>query len=158
MEPEELKSNNCEIIWVQIKIKGAAHLYIGSAYRPPDKDDPEYINIIDSQLARIPQGAHVWLGGDFNLPGIDWKDGIVQKQANRPKIWSQLLTVTKDRFMEQQVKEPTRITENSETILDLFFTNNETLVNNVQVIPGISDHKAVYVESSLKTTKEQETT
>ena len=61
----------------------------------------------------------------------------------------QLLTITKDTFLEQVVTEPTRVTESSSNILDLFFTNNETLVNQVHVIPGIGDHEAVFIESSL---------
>ena len=51
------------------------------------------------------------------------------------------------------VSEPTRITEDTANVLDLFFSNNESLVNRVEVIPGISDHEAVYVESSLRPAK-----
>ena len=65
----------------------------------------------------------------------------------------QLLTITKDTFLEQVVTEPTRVTESSSNILDLFFTNNETLVNQVHVIPGIGDHEAVFIESSLRPMK-----
>ena len=54
------------------------------------------------------------------------------------------------------VTQPTRITEDTENILDLFFCNNSTLVNCVEVISGISDHECVYFESGLNsdTTKE----
>jgi hypothetical protein len=48
------------------------------------------------------------------------------------------------------VDEPTRITADTSNILDLFFTNNISLINKVEVIPGISDHEAVYLESSLR--------
>ena len=51
------------------------------------------------------------------------------------------------------VDEPTRITETKSSILDLFLTNNDTLVNQTRVIPGISDHEAVFIESSLRPTK-----
>ena len=51
------------------------------------------------------------------------------------------------------VKSPTHYTDTTEAILDLFLTNNATLVNKVEVIPGISDHEAVYIESSLRTDK-----
>ena len=49
--------------------------------------------------------------------------------------------------------EPTHITSTSQSTLDLFFTNNSSLVNKVEVIPGISDHEIVYIESSLKPRK-----
>jgi hypothetical protein len=51
------------------------------------------------------------------------------------------------------VKSPTHYTDTTEAILDLFLTNNATLVNKVEVIPGISVQEAVYIESSLRTDK-----
>ena len=42
--------------------------------------------------------------------------------------------------MEQLVKEPTR----GDSFLDLTLVNNPNLVEEVKVIPGMSDHKAVY--------------
>ena len=51
------------------------------------------------------------------------------------------------------VSSPTRITEYSSNLLDLFLTNNRTLVNKCEVIPGIGDHEAVYVESSMSPMK-----
>ena len=46
--------------------------------------------------------------------------------------------------------EPTRITETQSNTLDLFFTINNTIVNQVRVIPGISDPEVVFIESSLR--------
>ena len=51
------------------------------------------------------------------------------------------------------VSSPTRITEYSSNLLDLFLTNNRTLVNKCEVIPGIGDHEAVYLESSMRPMK-----
>jgi hypothetical protein len=51
------------------------------------------------------------------------------------------------------VLEPTRITETQSNTLDLFLTNNTILVNQVRVIPGISDHEAVVIESNLRPIK-----
>ena len=45
---------------------------------------------------------------------------------------------------------PTRITASTSNILDLFLTNNASLVNKCEVIPGLSDHETVYVEASLR--------
>jgi hypothetical protein len=70
----ELKvENNCELVWTKIKVRGSKDIYVGSFYRPPNNIDAEYLGTLESYLARIPthNGAHLWLGGDFNLPGID---------------------------------------------------------------------------------------
>ena len=64
-----------------------------------------------------------------------------------------LLTIMKDPFLDQVVTEPTRITETTPSIREIFFTSNQTLINKVEVIPGISDHEAVFIESSLKPMK-----
>ena len=65
-------------------------------------------------------------------------------------ISNQLLSIAKDSFLEQVVTEPTRITETTSNILDLFFTSNPALINKVEVIPGIRDHEAVFIELSLR--------
>ena len=61
-----------------------------------------------------------------------------------------MLPIAKASFLEQNVTERTRITETTSNILDLFFTSNPTLINKVEVIPGIGDHEAVFIESSLR--------
>ena len=66
---------------------------------------------------------------------------------------NQLLTTMKDSFLDQVVMDPTRITETTCNILELFFTSNLTLINKVEIIPGISDHEAVFILSSLKPMK-----
>ena len=138
------------MIWVQIQVIGASHLYVGAFYRPPDIDNPEYLSHLDASLSRIPEGAHVWFGGDFNLADINWTDNSVCPSATKPALCSQLIDITNDPFLQQLVTEPIRITETTESNLDLFFTNNSSLISNVEVIPGISDHEVVYIEASLR--------
>ena len=153
-EPEELKIDAyCEMVWVHVQIPGATQLYIGSLYRPPDQNDPAYLDQLNTCLSRIPVGAHTWLGGNFNLGDIDWETETVKPNPYKSGLCHQLLQISKDHFLDQLVLEPTRITEDIGNTLDLFFSNNQSLVNRVEVIPGISDHETVYVESSLRPAK-----
>ena len=157
-EPEELKiddSIDCEVVWAKIKIRGSSDLYIGSFYRAPDKTKPDYLEHLQSKLARIPtdKGAHLWIGGDFNLPDINWDDESVLPYATCSSVSKQLLHLAKDAYLDQMVTQPTRITETTANTLDLFFTSNATLINKVETIPGISDHEAVFIESSLRPMK-----
>ena len=150
-EPEEMKvEGSCELIWAHIQVPGSSQLFIGSFYRPPDENDSGYLDQLQSCLSKIPTGAHTWIGGDFNLGDIDWTTDSVKQYANKPGLCHQLLRISKDNFLDQLVLEPTRITEDTANILDLFFSNNQSLVNRVDIIPGISDHEVVYVESSLR--------
>ena len=85
-EPEELKvDNNCELVWTKIKVRGSKDIYVGSFYRPPNNIDAEYLGTLESYLARIPthNGTHLWLGGDFNIPGIPvyWTNENIKKRT-----------------------------------------------------------------------------
>ena len=157
-EPEELKvspQDDIELAWVKIKTLGSNDLYIGSFYKPPGRSDPQYLDKHYSFITRMPtaNGAHLWIGGDFNLGDINWEKETVNEYATNGTQCNQLLTITKDTFLDQVVQEPTRVTETTANVLDLFFTNNSTLTNKVEVIPGISDHEAVFIESSLRPLK-----
>jgi endonuclease/exonuclease/phosphatase family metal-dependent hydrolase len=85
--------------------------------------------------------------GDFNLPSINWENG-----TNKPSpqygtcINQKILDIISDNNMEQIVTEPTR--ENN--TLDLCFTNNPGLVQNLEVEPGISDHNMVTIAVNTK--------
>ena len=153
-EPEELKvDSRCELQWVRVKVVGTSHLYVGSFYRTRDETDPDYLSNLETYLQWIPSGSHIWLGGDFNLPGIDWDSESVKPYATHSQESHQLLSVAKNCFLDQMVTEPTRSTEDTQNVLDLFFTSNQSLVNRVEIIPGMRDHDAVMVESSLRPNK-----
>jgi hypothetical protein len=154
-EPTELVDGDgdCELVWTKIVVKGAQDLYIGACYKPPSRTEPEYLDNLRSSLSRIPRGAHIWLGGDFNLADIDWNDECPKPNASLRNQCQQLLDIASDAFLEQVVDKPTRITEFTATILDLFFTSNKTLINRCEVIPGLSDHETVFFESSLRPVK-----
>ena len=95
--------------------------------------------------------SHIWLTGDFNLPDIDWCQDTVNIKNNTKHRESHeaFLDMLDAAALTQTVREPTR----DENTLDLFSTNNETLITRCTVIPGISDHDAVLIESRLRPQK-----
>ena len=76
-------------------------LYVGSFYRPPDDNDPAYLDHLQTYLSRIPVGAHTWLGGDFTLADIDWETESVKPYAIKTGL--ELLRISKDHFLDQMV-------------------------------------------------------
>ena len=152
-QPAELEpspGSESEMVWVQVKIKGSRNLYICSLYLPPALQKPGCLQDFQVSLQKIPNGSHVWVGGDFNLPDIDWANYAVKPYAVQPTLSAELLSIISDSHLDQVVGFPTRITEYTANTLDLFFTNNSTLINTVKPMPGISDHESVFVESSLR--------
>ncbi|KAK3085493.1 hypothetical protein FSP39_004174 [Pinctada imbricata] len=155
-EPPDLKrDDHYEQLWVKVQVKGTPDLYIGSFYKPPNETDDECLIQLDRTIQSIRQSenANIWLGGDFNLGGIDWDNYALKSKSQNTRQCKQLIDQCQDNYLEQVVQQPTHMTNTSQTILDLFFTNNSSLINKVEVIPGISDHEIVYVESSLRPKK-----
>ncbi|MEW8545255.1 MAG: reverse transcriptase family protein [Candidatus Thiodiazotropha sp.] len=85
--------------------------------------------------------SHVLVMGDFNMKEIDWVNYEATESENH--ISNIFLEGIKDTFFFQHIKEPTRYREgNIPSLLDLVFTNEENMVNNVKYLPsmGRSDH------------------
>ena len=83
----------------------------------------------------------VVLGGDLNLPGVDWEGNAdsrnhEQIMVNR-MIW--------ESGMIQVVSEPTR----GENTLDVVLVKPEDFWKQTKVIDGISDHKVVMVDLNV---------
>ena len=138
---------DCELLWVKIDIIGSKSLYVGGFYRPHVNDKVSAESLKNS-LSRIidKTNSHIWVAGDFNYPGIDWRSGGLKPNCSYPMLHRDFIDMLEDYSMTQIIQDPTR----DSNTLDLFITSNETLINNAQVIPGISDHDAVVIESALK--------
>ncbi len=135
-------NNSSESIWVKIQCKNQPWLFVGAHYRPPNGDIQPVIELT-STLTKITQehpASNIILGGDFNLPSIDWEQASVK---DKPQYGNNLNTAFMDMLntlgLSQMVSIPTRLSNT----LDLLITNNPDMVKNVDTRPGISDHEAV---------------
>ena len=138
---------DCEIIWARIQLAGCKDLLVGAFYRVPDNKDLGYLENLRSSLARIntSKGTTVCLGGDFNLGDINWETRSVPPGSSK-KAMSELIIEIADQFnLDQMVTEPTR----EDRILDLFLTNNPSLVQKSAIIPGISDDDGIPMTDRL---------
>ncbi|CAG2232905.1 unnamed protein product [Mytilus edulis] len=82
--------------------------------------------------------------GDLNLPDINWNSTSIQGNKVNSGINKRLLDMIHNCHMEQTVTFPTRL----DNTLDLFLTNRPSLINRCSPLPGISDHDAVFIETS----------
>ena len=150
-----LEVPNCELIWCNINIAGTKTLHIGAFYRPDISDDHS-LDSLDSSLGKIPKSHAILLGGDFNLPEIDWEAG--QIKSNRYyDHHNQIFEIMGDHGLSQHItgctrKDPVHGTENT---LDLLFTNRPNAVISSTVTPGISDHDAANIEFDIKPVRAQ---
>ena len=141
-EQKELQTD-CEILWVKLELEGYKSLYIASYYRNQEGDSHSFEELRKS-LEHVSQlKGDVWVLGDLNFPDISWSEEhvpSVKPGYSFPKLYEDFINTLDDCNLEQMVSKPTR----GKNTLDLFLTSNYTLVNNVDVKPGISDHDLVF--------------
>lgn len=131
--------NNTESIWCRVQLSKGGTIVLGTYYRPPNMNDIDELSHI---LSSIPDSS-VIIGGDFNLPNVEWTGtSFCTDNSSLYKGFNDLIISFS---LQQFVLSPTR----NNSILDLLLTNNPSLVSNVTVIPGISDHSAVVCDLSL---------
>ena len=91
--------------------------------------------------------CNIWVAGDFNLPKMDWDHVCPSPNCKHPPFYRQITEVLNDSNLTQTVSLPTR----DSNILDLFFTTIPTLVQQVSILPGISDHGIVQIQVNTST-------
>jgi len=139
-----------EIVWASIALLNRKTIIIGSYYRPPSKSKEE-LHSLQQSLIKLPKYADqklIILAGDFNAPDIDWNMNA-PTSGTRTSLHQELIDITLEASLTQMHLEATR----GNNLLDLYFTNNPTLVKSSKSIPGISDHDMVITDSDIKPVK-----
>lgn len=143
-----------EAIAADVKI-GRQDILILSIYRPLNSSEKEnntygnYLRRVESELNNISQWACFKkktsiIIGDFNPDRL---------RLDRSE-WKILRDLEEVNDLHCLINEPTRVTENSQTLIDEMLTNNLDLVKNCDVFnPEISDHSKIYGEITVKVKK-----
>ena len=140
---EKYQSENIEAIWVELSLCSQKML-IGTVYRPPDRDD--FYTLFPPILEQIWQTRkNLLIIGDLNsdltLNGMNDKGRRLKTKLNNYNL-------------KNMIKDPTRETETTKSVLDLVIVNDASKVttSGVQDI-CIADHKLVYLKYTLKRSK-----
>ena len=152
-EVREFQEDNCELIWVRLKLPGRKHLYVCSYYRPDVADEASF-NAFNASLTKATSisNAHLIVAGDLNFPSWDWNEMKMKPNATYPRLHNTFIDALNDLGMEQMVKDPTR----GQNTLDLVITNNPQQIPRVEVLPGLSDHDAVFCEINIHPQKRRQ--
>ncbi len=144
---------DCEMVWCKIQLVGQKTLYVCSYYNPLTSNEKGYLELDKSlKLTKSVKNAVLIVGGDFNLPGWDWKNHLVKPGAPSPHLHHFVGDVLDDNSLVQLVEFPTR----GENTLDLVATNFPAKIPRVDPIPGISDHSAVFFEVDVCASKSKQ--
>ena len=88
----------------------------------------------------------MFIGGDFNLSGLDWKNRTLNQTQSIKKKHYEFGNTLDYTGLVQLIELPTR----QENTLDLMLTNQ---ILRTEIIPGILDHDIVFAELNITSTK-----
>ena len=128
-------------------MSAANNFIVISVYRPPNDDEAyahAFANTITDICNKYPKDT-IWVGGDMNLPDIDWEENTITGNQYKKVINELLKSTIDDAGVEQVVNFPTR----GQNIRDIFATSTPFLVTTCKPKIGVSDHERVYVESRV---------
>ncbi|KAL8593065.1 hypothetical protein ACOMHN_017991 [Nucella lapillus] len=135
--------------------KKSEPLILGSIYRTPSATSTqqmaEILRTLDTAKNNAKSNGVIWIGGDLNLPDIEWETQQVVGHQNPMRVNRDFLDKINDMGLVQTNDKPTR----GENILDIFCSNRPDLVTRSTTLPGLSDHDILLTDSRLKAAKKK---
>jgi len=141
---------NSEAVVCQATLSRHQSVIICSFYRPPNnnirsvKDLCDLFTNIITKYPNIP----IWLADDLNLSNIDWENTCTQGSTYPLALCDTIIDFLQGYGFTQVVNFPTNI-------LDVFMTNRPSSIHRCVPIAGISDHEAIFFESSVTFSQHQ---
>ncbi|CAB4018277.1 Hypothetical predicted protein, partial [Paramuricea clavata] len=126
-----ISETNFHQLWIKLQHKKSKSLLVCVSYRPPDNPLDCFEKYFKPNYVRaLTMGKLIILLGDLNCDMLKPTPGSAS-----------LIKTTKELNLNQLIKSPTRITESSQTLVDVIFVSSPRLVVNGGVIETcISDH------------------
>ena len=144
-----------EIVWAKLTLKNSCPVFIAAYYRPSSNYNVDSISLLNESLNYLYSNVikssrtTIFIGGDFNVPHIDWSNELPSPANSnmKPLVLNLLDTLRQNNLTQLQYQQ----TWNS-SVSDLFCTNRADLVKSIDLIPGYSDHSFIIVDTLLKPT------
>lgn len=132
----DLENDDVESIWIEVSVKNAKIFLLAVYYRPPMGSSylpANFNNILGNSLQESArESKEIIIIGDFNANYLNQNDHKELKAILRLYGFSQV------------IKQATRITKHSSTLIDLILTNNEAVISMRRVFSfSLSDHDMV---------------
>ena len=146
-QKEHLQSENFEHIWVDVQIRNV-RLAINALYRPPNETSQSHTNFLETTTCILQKlstynASQKIIASDLNFGNCYCKSPILEPKP--------LDSAGSDLFSSfgftQLIDIPTRITENTTSLIDLFFEMN------IDTLPKISDQLKKLKQKHYMTTK-----
>ena len=135
---------NVESLFLSVQLNSTNKLLFGCIYRTESQDNTDELCDLMRHVYTL-DFSHYLIVGDFNYPHINWESGSTETNSTTSKEYK-FMECIKDCFLYQHCKTPNRGRgSNKQTTLDLLLTNEEGMVNEVEVQSpiGKSDHSVL---------------
>ncbi|XP_072930460.1 uncharacterized protein [Epargyreus clarus] len=131
-------------MWLEVRLPSST-LTLGTANRPESVTVQEALDALSDSLSVMAGRDLTCILGDFNVD-------MTHTEYSKAK---EMLQFCHHHSLEQLVKEPTRITNVSQTLLDLVMTTSSSKCKKVEVIhnPCLSDHALILVDFDVRKPK-----
>lgn len=130
-------TSNCWFVAIEVRMKGFRET-IMIIYHSPKAADREFLNFLEDKIERLIIKGKCIVLRDFNI-------NFMTKS-----FYAEKLRISMNELgMKQYVNGPTRITKDSQTMIDLVFANNEVNVS-VKHSSKIADHAWLQIEIDMK--------
>ena len=138
--------DNIEYILLDIFLQNTKPFTVGIFYRPPDKYN--FLEELNNEFYKLDSSNNdIFILGDFNINLLSKKNKYILDKNN---IITCPLTKLYKTFLvsfglTQILRQPTRITCNSSSLIDHILTNAQNKISQSGIIDlGISDHQLIY--------------
>ena len=140
---EKSSTNSFQALWIEILMSKGANIICGVIYRQHNSPD-DFLNYFEETIEKLnASGKPIYLMGDFNI------NLLRSETCNYAQNF--LLSLQSFNLMPT-IDKPTRVHNNSATLIDNIFVNQ--LGNNVtsgNIVSDISDHYSQFFITHLKT-------
>ena len=130
----DLHDDRIEAIWFDLLLPKSKPITIGVCYRPPD-EDVNFWNHFESCISHIRSDCEIMILGDINVNFLKQKCSLFKNYKNILDLFN----------FKQLIKDPTRITDTSSTLIDHIICNNQNKIcqSGTECV-GLSDHHLIF--------------
>ena len=136
-------------IWLKMQVRNFKWFLVCMAYRPPNR----YLDCFDSDfsntlISALSSNLPVYILGDLNCNLSALQDPPAQA----------LVSFCSSFNLSQVISHPTRITESTESLIDVILVSNANLVQEAKVSPSsISEHELILGVLNMKKSRPKPT-
>ena len=111
-----INSIECESMWIEIKNNRSKNIVIASIYRHPHNNFNEFFQYLENCVIKVvKENKELYICGDFNFDLVK-----IDSDYNTQHFFNLLCSYG---FLPH-ILQPTRVTENTATVIDNIFSNN----------------------------------